>query len=204
LNVQHDVVIVRIKMVYLRILTLLAAVALGAGAALATADGPDYFRVVGVASNDVLNIRSEPNASAPKIGSIPPGADGVRNLGCEGGMSFAEWEVATPAEREAAAHNRWCRIVYGGVEGWVAGRFLDEGSGAAPGLWAVTGVAANDVLNVRAEPSGQAAIVGALSPYETGIANLGCTEPPGSSTQWCRIRSKGFEGWVAGRFLREQ
>jgi uncharacterized protein YraI len=192
-------------MVWFKILFWLAFVSAGAGVAFADADGPDFYRVVGVASNDVLNIRSEPIASAPKIGSIPPGADGVRNLGCEGGLSFAEWEVASPAERDAARHNRWCRIAYGGVEGWVTGRFLAEGSGGGAGAgWKVTGVASNDVLNVRADPSGNAGIVGALSPYETGIENLGCQVPPGSSTQWCRISIHGFEGWVAGRFLAQE
>jgi len=188
----------------LRTLACVLGLVIGSTSAFAEADGPDYFRIVGVASNDVLNIRVAPNASAQKIGSIPPGADGVRNLGCEGGMSFAEWESATPAEREAAARRRWCRIEYGGVEGWVAGRFLAEGSVGTSALWAVTGVAANDVLNVRVNPSGSAAIVGALSPYETGIENLGCLVPSGSSTQWCRIRIRGFEGWVAGRFLQRQ
>ena len=105
-------------------LTLLNAI----GIAGADADGPDYYRVVGVAADDVLNIRTEPTASAKTIGAIPPKADGVRNLGCKGGLSFAEWEKASPAERTASRRARWCRISYRGVEGWVAGRFLAEGS----------------------------------------------------------------------------
>lgn len=93
----------------------------------ASADGPDYFKVVGVASNDVLNIRAEPSAASAKIGSIPPDADGIRNLGCKGGLSFSEWTSATKSEREHANKARWCLIEYEGVEGWVAGRFLGEG-----------------------------------------------------------------------------
>ena len=178
------------------------AMLLAPEAANATADGPDYFRVVGVASDDVLNIRAGPSASAAKIGVIPPGADGVHNLGCEGGLSIVEWEAATPAEREAGRRKRWCRIAYGGVQGWVAGRFLAEGSGPdASGGWSVVGVAENDTLNVRAAPSGQATIVGELSPYETGIDNLGCVVPSESKTQWCRVLIRGIDGWVAGRFL---
>jgi len=192
-----------IAMTY-RWITLFVAAALGTGVALAEADGPDYYRVVGVTPGDVLNIRVEPNASATKIGAIPPGTDGVRNLGCVGGLSFDQWQAATQAEREAAARNRWCRIEYGGVEGYVAARFLAEGSDGGSGLWAVTGVDPNDVLNMRADPSGSAAIIGALSPYETGIENLGCAAPSGSSTEWCRVRVRGFEGWVAARFLTRQ
>lgn len=100
------------------------------GPVRAEADGPDYFRVVGVAGNDTLNVRSAPSATAPKVGGIPHNADGVRILGCQGGLSFAEWQKVTPAEREAASKTRWCRIAFNGVTGWAAGRFLAEG--AAP------------------------------------------------------------------------
>lgn len=94
---------------------------------LAEADGPDYFSVTGVASNDVLNIRETSSANARKIGSIPSNADGVRNLGCKNGLSYAEWEQATEAERQATAKRRWCKIDYQGLVGWVAARFLKEG-----------------------------------------------------------------------------
>ncbi|MGE3245563.1 MAG: MliC family protein, partial [Beijerinckiaceae bacterium] len=81
--------------------------------------------------NDKLNIRAEASASARKLGDIPPNADGVKNLGCTGGLSFAQWEKASPAQRAAAQKSRWCRVSFNGVTGWVAGRFLAEGS--APG-----------------------------------------------------------------------
>ena len=58
--------------------------------AIADASGPDFFRVTGVAADDVLNIREAPDAGSAKIGEIPPDGDGVRNLGCQGGLSFAE------------------------------------------------------------------------------------------------------------------
>ncbi|MCL5779335.1 META domain-containing protein [Limibaculum sp. FT325] len=112
------------------------------GRATAEADGPDYFRVTGVEANDVLNIRADAGASHPKIGEIPHDADGIRNLGCIGGLSFAEWEKASDAEREAARNTRWCRIEYGGTEGWVAARFLAEGAAPAPAArgskWRIT------------------------------------------------------------------
>lgn len=96
--------------------------------AMAEADGPDHFRVTDVAGNDTLNIRSEPNARARKLGEIPPDGNGLRNLGCRGGLSFAEWQKATPAQRRASVRSRWCRIEYRGVTGWVAGRYLAEGN----------------------------------------------------------------------------
>ena len=97
----------------------------------AEADGPDFYRVTGVAADDVLNIRSGPSAKDAVVGTVPPNGDGMRNLGCSGGMSFAEWEKASAREREAAQHRRWCKVEYKGVTGWVAGRFLAEGSGSA-------------------------------------------------------------------------
>jgi heat shock protein HslJ len=127
--------------------TLLAVfLGISPAAALAEADGPDFFRVTGVAADDVLNIRDAANARASKIGEIPHDANGIRSLGCEGGLSFAAWEKATEAEREAAAKQRWCKVEYSGVSGWVAARFLTEGSAPAtetdePGFaWHLVGV----------------------------------------------------------------
>lgn len=97
-------------------------------AAQAEADGPDWWTVTGVGANDVLNIRAEPAASAEKIGKVPTNAQGLRNLGCTGEMSFDEWEKATETEREQARFNRWCKIRYAGTTGWVAGRYLTEGA----------------------------------------------------------------------------
>lgn len=99
--------------------------------ASAEADGPDFFRVTGVAADDMLNLRAGPEADAPRLAAIPAGTDGLRNLGCVGGLSLAEWSAASEAERAAAASTRWCRIGWKGLEGWVAGRFLGEGSAPA-------------------------------------------------------------------------
>lgn len=102
--------------------------ALAPSAAHAEADGPDWWVVSGVGPDDVLNIRAEPSASSEKVGQIPPDGQGLRNLGCTGQMSFAEWKKATEAERERAKYNRWCKIEYRGTAGWVAGWYLVEGS----------------------------------------------------------------------------
>ena len=101
-----------------------------APAALADADGPDFFAVTGVAADDVLNLRASPSPRAEKIGEIPHDGRGLRNLGCEGLPSFAEWQAMTPQEREQSDRRYWCRIAYDGQEGWVAGRFLREDSAA--------------------------------------------------------------------------
>ena len=48
---------------------LLVGMSLGldAAGASASADGPDFYAVRGIAKGDVLNIRAEPNANAPKV-----------------------------------------------------------------------------------------------------------------------------------------
>lgn len=107
---------------------LFAALALSPAPAFAVADGPDHFRVIRVAAGDVLNIRAAPDAKAAILGTIPPDGDGIRNLGCQGGLSIDDWMRASEAEREKSARRRWCRVEYRGVEGWSAGFYLGEGS----------------------------------------------------------------------------
>lgn len=106
-----------------------AALVLAACGARADADGPDFYAVTGVAADDVLNIRAEPNAHARKIGAIPPDGTCVRNLGCRCGLTFQEFTEFSPAQQaERLRENpRWCKVEYEGVTGWVAGRYLREG-----------------------------------------------------------------------------
>lgn len=96
--------------------------------AWADADGPDYFRVTGVKPGGVAYVRRDAAASAPIVGTLPHDADGIMNLECKGGLSFDEWQKATPARRAAARFERWCRVSYGNITGWVAGWLLAEGS----------------------------------------------------------------------------
>jgi len=84
------------------------------------------FRVHGVAADDVLNVRSEPDPVAALAGTIPPTAQAVIGIGM-------------PA---TVGNTTWQRVRYGGVEGWVNQRFLKASaaprsaspSGAAPAL----------------------------------------------------------------------
>lgn len=79
---------------------------LPASAALARASLPPIstFRVVGVASNDVLNIRSGPDAATGIVDAIPPNGKGIRRVGgCAG---------------------QWCPVQYLNAKGWVNRRYL--------------------------------------------------------------------------------
>lgn len=105
---------------------LAISVLVGMSAAHAEADGPDFWSVKGVAKGDVLTLRSAPSFKAHKIGAIPHDARGLKNLGCQGGPTFAQWSTMTAGERKEAAKKRWCQVEYGAKRGWVAGRFLGE------------------------------------------------------------------------------
>jgi hypothetical protein len=108
---------------------LVLALGLAPGHTRAEADGPDCYRVTGVAANDVLQLRDGPNPEARSIGSIPADATGLRNLGCQGGLTLQEFSTLSQAEKDAIQRKRprWCNVDYRGQVGWVAGRFLAEG-----------------------------------------------------------------------------
>ena len=106
--------------------SLLLVTASWAPAALADADGPDFYAVTGVAVEDTLTVRAGPSETAEKVGEIPHDARGLRSLGCQGMPTFAEWQAMTPEERADSGRNHWCRVSYRGAEGWVAARFLRE------------------------------------------------------------------------------
>jgi len=105
-------------------------ITLYASIAFPVADGPDYWQVHGVKSDDVLNIRSEANAKSEKVGEIPPDGQCIKNLNCVGGLTFDEFTKLSEAEKEKIKKERprWCYIEYKGIKGWVAGRFLREGA----------------------------------------------------------------------------
>ena len=113
---------------------ILLLLIMASGSAFADADGPDYFKVKGVASNDVLNIRSKADSNANKVGEIPPGADCVKNLGCKGGLTMSEFTDLSKKEQAAILRKRprWCQVEYRGIKGWVSARFLAEGSCSKP------------------------------------------------------------------------
>lgn len=66
-----------------------------------------------------------------------------------------------------------------------------------PTLFDVTGVAADDVLNIRETPSASAEIIGNLRPDQTRVEVLALD----SSGQWGQLNAGERTGWVSMRFL---
>lgn len=67
---------------------------------------PGYWRVTGVASNDTLNVRAQPDAGSADIGDLPHDATGI------------EVHTTDPS-------GKWGRIVWEESNGWIAMRFLE-------------------------------------------------------------------------------
>lgn len=76
-----------------------------AGPALSETFVPSLFRVTGVASNDVLNIRDQPNARSAILSAYPFDAEGIEVVGYN-------------------ETGRWAKVGLGERNGWVSARFL--------------------------------------------------------------------------------
>jgi uncharacterized protein YgiM (DUF1202 family) len=74
---------------------------------------------------------------------------------------------------------------------------------AFPVVYAVVGVASDDVLNVRAGPGVAHAIVGTIPPYGMGVQIAGESQLVGESS-WVPVALGDLAGWVNGRYLAQQ
>lgn len=84
-------------------------------------------------------------------------------------------------------------------------RTAGDGPGATP--YQVAGVAADDVLNVRAGPGAENVIVGLLAPDASGIQPTGEVARSDDGGTWWQIADSAFPGglgWVNARFLEPE
>ncbi|AHM04126.1 hypothetical protein roselon_01760 [Roseibacterium elongatum DSM 19469] len=108
--------------------TLLAVITLAPQTGHATADGPDAWRVTGVASDDVLNVRVGPGTAYFVIDALPHDARGVQMDICVPTVTRDQYFALGPADQAALnAYTPWCLVEWQGVQrGWVNRRFLTE------------------------------------------------------------------------------
>lgn len=66
-----------------------------------------------------------------------------------------------------------------------------------PASYSVTGVAATDMLNIRAEPSARAEVLGEIAPFALNVEVLGLS-PDG---KWGRVGIPEGNGWVSMTYL---
>lgn len=69
-----------------------------------------------------------------------------------------------------------------------------------PALFDVTGVASNDVLNVRAAPDAGAEKIGELAPDARGVEVIA----PDARQDWGQVNVNGQTGWASLHYLRRQ
>jgi len=67
-----------------------------------------------------------------------------------------------------------------------------------PARYSVAGVAANDSLNIRADPRASAQIIGTYPPYAVNIEVLRLSE----DSKWAKVGLGERNGWVAARYLQ--
>jgi SH3-like domain-containing protein len=114
---------------------LFIAALLLASAARSEASGPDFYDVTRVRDGHSLRLRAEPSSDAEVLARISSDGSCLQNRGCVGGLTFEEFTTLPEAERQEIERTRprWCRVDFGALEGWVAGRFLRESSSACAG-----------------------------------------------------------------------
>ena len=136
------------------------------------------MRVVGIAWDDYLALRTGPSTRYSKIAEIPP--DGT------------DLDLDT-------CRSRWCKIHYNGYTGWASVKYLNRYSGDSSAYKhraRVSGIRQNDTLAVRTGPSTRYTRIGDLPPNAYSIEILQCKH------RWCRIRYGSLEGWSSGKYLR--
>ncbi len=69
-----------------------------------------------------------------------------------------------------------------------------------PALYDVAGVAADDVLNIRAEPDAGAAIIGTLAPDAANVEVIRATD----DLRWGLVNTAERSGWVSLGFMARQ
>jgi hypothetical protein len=95
---------------------LLAGICMAAGwVGIARAHVIDeYWAVTGLAQGDALEIHEQPFGGSRVLGRIPSTAGGLPRGTCV--------VTSTPSRPMSS----WCRVTYGGVQGWVDSRFLAD------------------------------------------------------------------------------
>ncbi|MCC5989513.1 MAG: hypothetical protein JJT95_17730 [Pararhodobacter sp.] len=173
------------------------------------------FRVTGAPTGaiwgtDIYSDDSRVARAAVHAGMLDVGETAVLEIELLPGQ--AQYE---PSERHGVRSRRWSRQWHGsfrfvGVAADVAqpgqqvAQAADPAISSAQGPFLVTGIDANAVLYLRAEPSSGAAIVGILAPDADGIEGTGQTTQA-EGADWIELvapAAPGGRGWVMAANLQ--
>lgn len=131
------------------------------------AEGAEHC-VINVRSDDVLNLRTQPNAQARVL-------TGLRYGQC--GVMIAD-----------ACRGNWCPVDDGHYAGWAHKHYLGM---VSPARYCVTGIGRNDLLSVRAYPAHTSHVLVGLNLDQCDVALL-----PYARDGWQKVRAEGWEGWA--------
>ncbi|MEH8018574.1 hypothetical protein MN202_15125 [Rheinheimera muenzenbergensis] len=92
---------------------------------MATADGPDYFRI---SSDNSIQMFEKMQDDSKLVLLVPPDTNGIKNLGCTGFVSLSEWQEMTEQERKTSKDSAWCHVSVHGQTGWILSKYLKEGN----------------------------------------------------------------------------
>lgn len=98
------------------ILTLLFLSILNTQTLFATADGPDSWKVVGVNSDEMLNIRQKPNHKSKIIGKLKYNTTCLQMI-----------KSITKQKETLKKESIWFYIKHSSITGWVNAKYLGEG-----------------------------------------------------------------------------
>jgi len=144
------------------------------------------WKIKGIASDDVLNVRQGPSTRYPIVGAIPPYGTGF-------------------SRGECTARN-WCLVKYKCVTGWASGKYMTLGArqGGTPGASAYYRVIDHtypDKLNVRKGPGTKFRIVGRIPHNGNQIKVSNCKFMGSRKSKWCVVHWGKVRGWASGRYL---
>jgi hypothetical protein len=152
--------------------------------------------VTGVATDDVLNVRDAPGTEGAIIATLAHDQAELESTGRIADVGDQLWrEVVVPGD---------------GV-GWVNAAYLTETAPPATvrydeeprANWDVTGVATDDVLNVRDAPGTEGAIIATLAHDQAELESTGRIADVGDQL-WREVVVPGDGvGWVSARYLVE-
>ncbi len=137
------------------------------------------YTLAGLSGQNALPMREKPDGVSAIVALIPNGAKDVEGL--------------------RKCIDRWCLVRHGNANGWVARRHLADVSVESSQSFQVSGLALWNPLDVLDYPNADAAVIGQIPSYATGIVPIG-----GCDDDWCHIRYLGIAGWVKGENLEPQ
>jgi len=167
-------------------------------------------------SGESLNVTMHASNNACYFNLLAPGETEVAFfIGSTSGDSYhgtmptsGNYMARIYLMRSAARRKETChftlQITLGGKQATnEKGPDYADGLTGGPDFWQVTGVAADDMLNIRKDASANGALVTRVA-NGTILRNLGCKNSRGQ--RWCRVeqaKEPNTRGWVNGLYLRE-